>query len=50
MFSGEGKVVNVLEIIDCLNLRVHMRTYPGRAGVSVDRLPEGVIVVSLSSR
>ena len=47
MFSGEGKVWNVMEIIDCWNLLVHVRTYPGRAGFSVSCLPEDVIVVSL---
>ena len=50
MFSSEGKVWNVMEGFDCWNLRVHVRTYPGRAGVSVSCLPEGVIAVSLSSR
>ena len=50
MFSGEDKVWNVLEIFLKVNLLVRVRTYPGRAGVSVNRLPEGVIVVSLPTR
>ena len=50
MFSGDGKVWNVMEIIDCWNVWVHVRTYPGRAGFSVNRLFEDVIVVSLPAR
>ena len=46
-----GLVWNVLERFNCWSFRVHVRTHPGRAGVSMYRPPEGVIiVVDLSSR
>ena len=38
MFSGEGYLLNVLRRFDYWNLRVHVVTNSGRAGVSVGRL------------
>ena len=50
MVSGEGYFLNVLGRFDYWNHWAHVGTNPGRAEVSVGRLPEGVLVVVGSSR